>query len=64
MRALSLAMLPQYSTVGPFKWAIGHFAIYFIFSLLMNRFWQMKAQNDREIIQMNNIDQELVLITN
>ena len=51
-------------TVGPFKWAIGHFAIYFIFSLLMNRFWQMKAQNDREIIQMNNIDQELVLITN
>ena len=24
----------------------------------------MKAQNDCEIIQMNNIDQELVLITN
>ena len=50
--------------MGPFKWAIGHFTIHFIFSLLMNRFWQMKAQNDREIIQMNNIDQKMLFITN
>ena len=59
-----MKQLTSSCTVGPFKWAIGHFTIHFIFSLLMNRFWQMKAQNDREIIQMNNIDQELVFITN
>ena len=43
----------QDSTVGPFLWAIGHLTIYYVISLFINGFWQMRIQNDCENVLKN-----------
>ena len=46
----SMGLAWHWNTVSPFLWALGHFTIYHVFSLLMNGFWQIRTQNNHESV--------------